>query len=479
MTEVRLPILDLRVYQKPIWNYMMQGRKGLRGVTVWPRRNGKDLTAINILAAKALQRKGDYAYIAPFANQTRGIIWEGSDGGGTRFIDYIPQEVITRKLDQSMKLWLSNGSTIQLFGSDNPDALVGRNFIGLVFTEFSLHKDAVWGYLRPMLAENGGWALFNGTPRGMNHFYAMANTAKKNAEWFYERLTAEDTGFPSLADIQTEREAGMAESLIEQEFYTSWTSSSEETLIPLENIQRCFNTPLAREEYDFAPRVIGVDPAYAEKGDRATIARRQGRLVHPLESYQGIDPMELAARVATHLRDWRAHFCFVDSGRGEAVWSRLFQLGFEDRVIPVHFVTPLKNDLYARKKDQIWGRMKNAVCDPDRPLSLPEEQQEELARDLGAPTYEINDRGQVCIESKKSLIKRGFRSTDWGDALALTWSEELDETPLTTQAMRESGVTEDIARRLLLNQTNQTTKENYDPLTYMDAYTQQAGSFTG
>lgn len=444
---------------------MLQAKKGLRGVTVWPRRNGKDLVAINILAAKALQRKGDYAYIAPYANQTRGIIWDGSDGTGTRFRDYIPQEVITRTLDQSMKLWLSNGSTIQLFGSDNPDALVGRNFVGLVFTEFPLHKDAVWGYLRPMLAENGGWSMFNGTPRGMNHFYLMAKNAKSNPLWFYEHLTAMDTGFPSEEDIQVEREAGMAESLIEQEFYTSWTSSTEETLIPLESVQRAQNTTLQLSEYDFAPRIIGVDPAYAAKGDKATIARRQGRYVHPIEAYQGIDPMAFAAKVANHLREWRATYAFIDAGRGEAIWSRLFQLGFEDRVIPVNFAGKTYDTLYHRKKDEIWGRMKAFMTSRELPPDLPDD--EILARDLSAPTFEINDRGQMVIEGKKSLKKRGFSSTDYGDALALTFSEELDETPLLTPELQRAGVTEDIIAQLTRTH-NGTKPEDYDPLAYMD-----------
>lgn len=473
-TYLKLPMLDFRVYQKPVWNYMLQDKPGLRAVTVWPRRNGKDLSAINILAAKALQRKGLYLYIAPFANQIRSIIWEGSDGTGQRFIDYIPQECVTRKLDQSMKIWLSNGSIIHLVGSDNPDAVVGTNPLGIVFTEFSLHKPGIWGYMRPVLAENGGWALFNGTPRGMNHFHQMAQMAKANDTWFYERLTADDTGYPTTEEIEKERRDGMPESLIQQEFYTSWSASSEETLIPLDHLQVCLNTVLRLEQYASAPRIIGVDPAYAEKGDHAAIARRQGRYVHPIEVFKGIDPMALASRVAKHLQEWHAHYCFVDSGRGEAVWSRLFQMGYQDRVIPVHFAGTTYSDLYHRKKDEIWGRMKSHLCHPEFPASLPDDP--DLIRDLSAPTYEINERGKMQMEGKKSLAKRGFRSLDRGDSLALTYSEELDETPILTDDMRRLGVTEEILNHVI-RQDNGTDEKDYDPLTYMDKYMQSDESF--
>lgn len=445
---------------------MMQERPGLRAVTVWPRRNGKDLSAINILAAKALQRKGLYLYIAPFANQVRSIIWEGADGTGTRFIDYIPRELIARKLDQQMKIWLKNGSILHLLGSDNPDAVVGTNPLGIIFTEFSLHKEAIWGYMRPILAENGGWALFNGTPRGMNHFYLMAKMAKENPEWFYQHLTAEDTGFPSKDDIEKERQAGMPESLIEQEFYTSWTASSEETLIPLDKIELAMNTTLAPSAYDFAPRVVGVDPAYAEKGDRAVIIRRQGRKTFSPQVYQGIDPMALASKVAQVINEWRPHYVFVDAGRGEAVWSRLHQLGHSDRVIPVHFDGKTYDTLCHRKKDEIWNRMKQYICNL-LPPDLPEDS--DLARDLSAPTFEINDRGLLQIENKKSLRDRGFRSTDLGDALALTFAEELDEVKPVPHELSELGLSRDQVGRLVDHMLAlESHVPTYDPMSYME-----------
>jgi len=446
---------------------MLQDKAGLRGVTVWPRRNGKDLVAINILAAKAVQRKGLYQYIGPFANQVRSIIWEGSDGSGMRFIDYIPASLITRKLDQQMKIWLTNGSIIHLLGSDNPDAVVGTNPLGQIYTEFSLHKPGIWQYMRPVLAENGGWALFNGTPRGMNHLFQMAQMAKINPEWFYERLSCEDTGFPSLADIESERKAGMPESLIEQEFYTSWSASAEDVLIPLDYIQKGMSLDLPEDAYNFAPRIIGVDPAYAEKGDRAVIARRQGRKVWPLEKFQGLDPMALAARVADHLRTWKAHYCFIDAGRGEAIWSRLFQLGFEDRVIPVHFSGKTYDDLYHMKKDQLWGRMKQGICHPELPWSLPDDP--DLAYDLSQPTFIINDRGKLQIESKAHLKNRGVKSTDCGDALALTCTEELDETPILSPEMERLGVTQEMFDQLMHMKQQ---PRPYDPLGYMDQRSQ-------
>jgi len=461
MSVIQLPILPLRGYQKPLWNYMLQDLPGLRALSVWPRRNGKDLTGINILAAKALQRKGLYHYIAPYANQVRSIIWEGADGSGQRFIDYIPRECIARKLDQQMKVWLSNGSLIHLLGSDNPDAVVGTNPVGQIYTEFSLHKPGIWELMRPVLAENGGWALFNGTPRGMNHMYQMAQMAKANPAWFYERLTAHDTGFPTLEDIDRERKAGMPESLIQQEFFTSWSASSEDTLIPLDKIRLCTTVELSPCDYNFAPRIIGVDPAYAEKGDRAVIQRRQGRMYFEPEVYQGIDPMALATRVSDLIREWRANYIFTDAGRGEALWSRLNQLGHEDKVIPINFGGATYDELYHRKKDEMWGRLKNHICNPAAPPYLPPN--DELIRDLSAPHFIINNYGKMQLESKQSLLNRGFRSTDLGDAAALTHAEDLEMEETVTPDMTRLGLTKDMLD--IIEGIHGT--QSYDPLEFL------------
>ena len=427
-TVIKIPGIDLRDYQQPFWNYLIPEEQGQRAVIVWPRRNGKDLISINALAAKALQRRGDYAYIAPYSKQVRSIIWEGQTNDGKPFLSYIPPQIVKRKLDQSMKIWLTNGSTIQLFGSDNPDALVGTNFVGVIFTEFSLHRHQVWHFIRPMLLLNGGWAVFNGTPRGMNHFYDMAQMAQKNEHWFYQLLTCEDTGFPSKEQIEEERAAGMPESLIQQEYYCSWTASSEDTLIPLDNIQTCLSLSLQEEDYAYAPKIIGVDPAYAAKGDKAVIIRRQGRWVSPPDKYQGLDPMALASKVAFYLSEWKADLCFVDAGRGEAVWSRLHQLGFVNQVIPVDFGGASYDTFCYRKRDEMWNRMKQHICSA-APPSLPNDP--DLIRDLSSPTFELTDRG-LKLESKKHMKARGLPSTDCGDALALTYAEDFITTESAT-----------------------------------------------
>ena len=87
-----------------------------------------------------------------------------------------------------MFIRFKNGSTWALVGSDNYDSLVGTPPVGIVFSEFALANPNAWGYLRPILANNGGWAMFVSTPRGKNHLYTLHNHAKDSEDWFAESL---------------------------------------------------------------------------------------------------------------------------------------------------------------------------------------------------------------------------------------------------------------------------------------------------
>lgn len=201
-------------------------RGGKRAVGVWHRRGGKDSTALNFTACAAHERVGTYWHMLPTLAQGRKVVWDGIDRDGRRMIDQAwPPEVRARVNKAEMKIELKIGSMWQVVGSDNYDSLVGTNTVGVVFSEWALADPLAWDYIRPILAENDGWAVFIYTARGRNHGAAMFEMAKQNPDWFAEKLTVDDTGVISPEVIAAERAAGMPEELIEQEFYCSFSAS--------------------------------------------------------------------------------------------------------------------------------------------------------------------------------------------------------------------------------------------------------------
>lgn len=221
---IQLPhIYRAREYQKGFWRALhKEGKK--RALCVWHRRAGKDLTALNWTVVASQLRVGVYYHVLPYSNQGSKIVWDGIDGSGNKFLDYWPVELIKRINNTDMMLELKNGSVWQVVGTDNKDRLMGTNPVGVVMSEYSLQDPEAWEYLRPILSENGGWAVFLYTPRGRNHAYDLHQQVKDNPDWYVSVLTVEDTGAISQEAIQSEREAGMEEELINQEYYVSYTA---------------------------------------------------------------------------------------------------------------------------------------------------------------------------------------------------------------------------------------------------------------
>lgn len=222
-----------RSYQTPLWRKMelgVQGKPGgvKRAAVVWHRRAGKDLFGINFIAPQAVERIGLYWHLFPTYNQGRKIAWEGFTKEGRRFLDHFPKPLVEAQNDTEMRLKLKTGSVYQVVGTDSVDRLVGSNPVGCIFSEYSLQDPKAWHLVQPILAENGGWAIFIYTPRGLNHGYKLYEMAKTTPGWFAQILTVDDTkrddGTPVVTPemIEEIRASGMPEELIQQEFYCSF-----------------------------------------------------------------------------------------------------------------------------------------------------------------------------------------------------------------------------------------------------------------
>ena len=122
---------------------------------------------------------------------------------------------------------LKCGSIWRLLGSDKV-SLVGAGPVGVAFSEYAVAKPSAWEFIRPMLAENDGWAAFITTPRGHNHAKKLYDAAKApGSGWFADVKTLYDTrAYDPEATIAEARASGMPEGLIRQEFLCDWTAAN-------------------------------------------------------------------------------------------------------------------------------------------------------------------------------------------------------------------------------------------------------------
>lgn len=215
-----------------VWSALERGCR--RVVLPWHRRAGKDEICLHWTATQAMQYPANYWHLLPAANQARKAIWTAVDSHtGVKRIDWaFPLEIREATNDQEMLIRFKNGSTWQVVGSDNYQGVIGSGAFGIVYSEYMLSDPNAWLYLSPILEENGGWAIFNGTPRGRNHFHNLYQLSLTEPGWYGELLTVNDTHALNATQIDTirrqiaaERGDDEAANIINQEYYCSWDAA--------------------------------------------------------------------------------------------------------------------------------------------------------------------------------------------------------------------------------------------------------------
>lgn len=224
-----------RGHQGAVWDALKAlGRKRIDIVA--HRRWGKDEVALHWAAASISGKPAVYWHMLPQAAQGRKAIWDAvNPHTGLRRIDEaFPPAYRTRTVDADMKIEFWNGAIWQVVGSDNYDSLIGSPPFGVVFSEWSLADPLAWQRVRPILQENGGWALFLWTPRGRNHATRAFEHRSGDPEWFTLKLPATQTSVFTPEQLETERreligECGSAEegeAMFRQEYLVDFDAAT-------------------------------------------------------------------------------------------------------------------------------------------------------------------------------------------------------------------------------------------------------------
>lgn len=381
-------------------------------VLVAHRRMGKTVCVINHLIKMGLcfpRNDGHFAYVAPQRNQAKDIAWSYLK----RFTAPIPGRSVN---ETELAITLPNGSRIRIYGADNPDALRGIYLDGVCMDEVAQMKPEVWGEIvRPALSDRKGFAVFIGTPKGMNIFHELYQRSLTSPGWFGGLWRADQTNAISPEELEAVRNE-LSASQYRQEFLCDFSASSDDVLIPIDLADKASRRKLIERDVEGAPRVIGIDVARFG-ADRSALCKRQGLLCHPIVSWQGLSNDELADRVAATIKDYRPDGVFIDVGGGTGVIDFLRRWGFE--VSEVNFGgKPRNENKYWNKRAEMWGEMRDWLI-----LGGAIPNDADLKTDLSQPHYGYSDdNSRIKLESKDRIKSRGGRSPDLGDALALTFA---------------------------------------------------------
>lgn len=215
----------LRPMQQLAYDKMEEGIKRLG--LFWHRRAGKDVFGMSVARNEMRKRVGSYVHFFPKHVHAKRALWRGIDPRkGAKFIDIAFGDIEVDRNNQDMMVEAYNGSTWTLLGSDNfENSVIGGNVVGVVFSEWALCDPRAWDFIRPILRENKGWAMFITTFRGRNHAWKMSQDLMHNPDWYIDirdvTMTSELDGSRIITDedIARERADGMDEALIQQEYF--------------------------------------------------------------------------------------------------------------------------------------------------------------------------------------------------------------------------------------------------------------------
>lgn len=190
------------------------------------------------------------------------------------------------------------------------------------------------------------------------------------------------------------------------------------------------------------PLVIGYDPAW-KGGDRHSMAYRIGRKVSRIDSRTGLDTMQAAGWAKKVIDTDKPARMFIDvGGVGAGVYDRLLEMGYGKTVVAINFGSaplepqPVDGDGkpkggYVNRRAEMWGKSRDWLDEPGG-VDIPDT--DVLQADACAPGYKYDSLSRVLLESKDDIRKRGLRSPDEWDAVALTFAEPV--APANTEMYR-------------------------------------------
>lgn len=396
--------------------------------SVWAlhRRAGKTTLAINLLRNYALKKVGTYVYVAPFLKQAKEIAWSALREVAKDF-QHVPvgngyRDLVTvRESEYSLIFW--NGSVIRLAGADNPDALRGNKLAGAVLDEVAQMSREVWSeVIQPALLDSNGWAIFIGTPKGINLFselFFRGDDPAFKPDWSNARYTCYQTDALTPEQIAVMKR-DLSPEAFKREMLCDFGASAADQLISLDEVMTASQRRVEGAQLSRYEPVIGVDVArYGD--DSSVIVVRRGLVVESLQTYKNLDIVSLAEQVAQTARTGGIKTIYVDgTGVGGGVPDVLRAMGLHP--FDINFGQRSAESLYANKRSEMWCKMAEWIrgggCIPAS---------ERLVKELAAPTYEKDEDGKIKLENKKKIKERLGFSPDLGDALALTFCNWVPE----------------------------------------------------
>lgn len=402
---------------------------------------------------------------APSWTQVKEILWReiASAYGSIEDVNFwfrFRSELTTTKLDISPD-WFAIGVATKKEGeaSQVAERMLGYHAksgkILVIVDEASGLRFEIWGAIEGLMTSEGSRLLAIGNPyrltggfanlfkqKGVNRIHIKASDIPNIREGRIIIPGLMSPEYPKEMEEKYTKNSDVYRVKVDGEF----PKQEKDSLVSLQHIEDAFVRGGVKAEGE---KRLGVD--VARFGDNETVfTYRQGLKVHWVKKFQKEDTMETAGRVKVFMREEGIEAKNVDVddiGVGGGVTDRLWEDGVKVNRVNVGQAAENEDEFYNLRAEAYWEVrrwMKKA--------SLPKDDDYLVLANI---KYKIGSRrkGQIQIESKMEMKKRGVKSPDVPDSLMLTFTfteaarfpeqdedemKGVDSEPITKEVMGKS-----------------------------------------
>lgn len=330
-----------------------------------------------------------------------------------------PQSASVASLDpEHSKTWRCD---MVPWSEHNTEAFAGLHNQGkrivLIFDEASAIADKVWEVAEGALTDENTeiiWLAFGNPTRNTGRFRECFRRYKHR--WHGRQIDSRTVEGTNKAQIQKWiDDYGEDSDFVKVRVRGLFPSMSSRQFIGEEDVSAAYGRGLRRDQYEFAPKIITVDPAW-EGDDEFVIGLRQGLVFTILKTMPKNDNDLVAASIIADLEDrHQADAVFVDAGYGTGIVSAGEGMGRSWTL--VWFASASNDPGCLNKRAEMWKLardwLRSGGCIPEDPT---------LRDELQSPETVPRVDGKIQIEAKKDMKARGIPSPNRADSLILSFA---------------------------------------------------------
>lgn len=391
-------------------------------------------------------------------DQLSDIIWPEvvmTNGRKWKFLSD-QYEKTTEELRQKTNRELAK-AVLRTARADNDDALQGFHDCMFFIDEGSGVRDGIFEVASGAMGDPGAYGFMDGNPTRLSGY--MYNIFHKPTFWFTMSFSSEDslaeeeysyTYVDPWGDIRVIRTHGRQTRAWIQNMRTEYGVGSNayrvRVLGEFANVgkdmvveQRFLDAVNGVPESGIPPkrgvRRMGIDPAWTGDDDTGVVIREGTRILH-IESWHGFDTVESFNRAKLIFDEWDCDYVHIDTiGVGAGIYDSFMHAEYKGGLgyptVRVHASESAPEDedgKCAKLRDWLWWKARKFFRSKLVVYvgAAGDDEWRQLKTELGNPTYKILPNGNIKVEDKDEMKKRGLRSPNLADALNTTFYGDYD-----------------------------------------------------